>query len=71
MAVTPVAEPALAQAAALITHWGRGDIEAVVILLAGMQDRQELEDLVVAQLILRDKTPEYISRLLPPGGGNG
>lgn len=60
---SPVGEPALRQAAVLITHWNRRDIEAVVMLLAELET-DEAHDMIVAMLMLRDKTDEEISQLM-------
>jgi hypothetical protein len=49
-------EPAVAMAAALIIHWSRHDIEAVVLMLADIKDKDEAEDVITALLLLRDRT---------------
>ena len=60
----PVSEPALRQAAVLATHWSRRDIEAVVLLVAQLEDLDATHDMIVALLMLRDKTPDEIRRLV-------
>ncbi len=59
----PVGEPALRHAAVLITHWTRRDIEAVVTLLAGLST-DDAQDMIIALLVLKDKTGDEISRLV-------
>jgi hypothetical protein len=56
-------EPAVAMAAALIIHWSRHDIEAVVLMLADIKDKDEAEDVITALLLLRDR-PAAELRLL-------
>jgi hypothetical protein len=52
-------EPSIRQAALLTMYWQAHDVEAVVILLAELTEGrcacQDLEDLVTALLIMRDK----------------
>lgn len=60
----PVGEPALRRAAVLMTHWNRRDIEAVVLLVADLDELDEAHDMIVALLMLRDKTPDEINRLV-------
>lgn len=61
----PVEEPAIKLAAALTTHWERRDIEAVVLLLADL-DKEDAQDIIVALLLLREKSMEDIARMLMP-----
>lgn len=56
-------EPALRQAAVLLTHWASRDIEAVTILLADIED-DVARDTILALLILRDSTSDEIARLV-------
>jgi hypothetical protein len=56
-------EPALRQAAVLLTHWASRDIEAVTILLADIEE-ETARDTILALLILRKSTPEEIARLV-------
>ena len=60
----PVGESALRQAAVLATHWSRRDIEAVVLLVAELEDLDAAHDMIIALLMLRDKTPDEINRLV-------
>jgi hypothetical protein len=60
----PVSGPALRQAAVLATHWNRRDIEAVVLLVAELNDLDLAHDMIVALLMLRDKSQEEISTLV-------
>ena len=57
-------EPVIRQAAVLTAHWAARDIEAVVFLLAGIRDKEEAEDLVIALLQLRDKSDSQIARIV-------
>jgi hypothetical protein len=50
-----VQEPAIATAAALALHMSRGDVEAVVLMLAGVKDKDEAEDIIMALLLQRDR----------------
>jgi hypothetical protein len=68
MPVTPCTEPAFRQAAALITHWERLDIEAFVVLLSDLGLDLQAQDLVQALVMLRDRPGEEIAGLLPPQG---
>lgn len=47
-----------------MTHWNRRDIEAVVLLVADLDELDEAHDMIVALLMLRDKTPDEINRLV-------
>jgi hypothetical protein len=63
-----VSEPAIRQAAALTIHWQRGDIEAVVLLMAeeiGSQD--EAEDVITALLMLRGRDLAEMEELVLGG----
>lgn len=60
----PVGEPALRQAAVLTTHWNRRDIEAVTLLVAELDDLDAAHDMIVALLVIKDKTPDEINRLV-------
>jgi len=57
-------DPALRQAAVLLTHWNRCDVEAVTLLLAGLDDVDEARDMILALLILRNKTD--LTRFMVP-----
>jgi len=48
-------EPAVGVAAALILHWSRRDIEAAVLMIADIKDKEEALDVITALLILRDR----------------
>lgn len=60
----PVGESALRQAAVLTTHWNRRDIEAVVMLVAELEELDAAHDMIVALLMLRGKTPDEIHQLV-------
>jgi hypothetical protein len=57
-------EPSMRTAALLTMYWQSRDIEAVVILLAELTERgcacRDLEDLVTALLMMRDKPMEQV-----------
>lgn len=57
-------EPAIAMAAALIVHWSRHDIEAAVLLLADIGDKDEAEDIITALLLLREKPLAELEKML-------
>jgi hypothetical protein len=59
-----VAEPAIRQAAVITTHWIARDIEAVIMLMTDIKDRDEAEDLIIALLLLRDRTPDDIRKII-------
>lgn len=59
-----VAEPAIRAAAVLTHHWTTRDIEAVILLLAEIRNRDELEDLILALLMVRSKSADEISRII-------
>jgi hypothetical protein len=65
-----ITEPALQQAAVLLAHWHRRDIEAVVLLSAGFTD-QECRDVITGLLILsgapQQKVADIVSRALVSG----
>jgi hypothetical protein len=50
-----VQEPAVRQAAALVLHWVRKDIEAVVLLMADIAGKEEAEDIIIALLQLHGR----------------
>lgn len=56
-------EPAIGAAAALIVHWSRHDIEAVVLMLAEIRDKDEAEDIITALLLLRERSAADLARL--------
>jgi hypothetical protein len=56
-------EPALRQAAVLLTHWQNKDVEAVVLLVADMT-RQDAEDVITALLLLHGRPAEKIRELV-------
>ncbi len=56
-------EPAIGMAAALIVHWSRQDIEAVVLMLAEIRDKDEAEDVITALLLLRERSAADLARL--------
>jgi len=58
-----VQEPAIITAAALAVHVSREDIEAVVLMLAEIKDKDEAEDIIVALLLLRGKTVDELRGL--------
>lgn len=62
--MTAVREPAIRQAAVITAHWNARDIEAVTLLMADIEDRDEMGDLIVALLLLRDKTPQEIRKII-------
>ena len=51
-----VQEPAIAMAAALAVHWSRKDIEAAVMMIAEIGDKEEALDVITALLLLRDRS---------------
>lgn len=57
-------EPGMRQAAALILHWERGDIEAVVLLIGDIPDQAQAEDIITAMLILRERELRDLERML-------
>lgn len=60
----PEAAPsAISLAAALIVHWSRHDIEAVVLMLAEISDLDEAEDIITALLLLRDRSTADLAQL--------
>lgn len=64
----PVTEPCIRLAAQLTTYWQEGDIEAVVLRLADLRDDgrcrcQDLEDVVTALLMMRDKPASQIEMI--------
>jgi hypothetical protein len=58
------AEPSLRQAAVLTQHWTARDIEAVVLLMAEIKDKEEAEDLIVALLMLRGRSMDDIRKII-------
>ena len=62
-----VHEPAIQTAAALIIHWSRLDVEAVVIMMADIADQEEAEDIITALLQLRDRDIEDVRKLVLHG----
>jgi hypothetical protein len=60
----PVGKPTLRQAAVLATRWSRRDIEAVVQSVAELDSLDAAHDMIVALLMLTDKTPDEINQLV-------
>lgn len=60
-------EPSVRLAALLTLHWQARDIEAVVLLLAELTEEgcrcQDLEDLVTALLMMRDKPMDQVEKV--------
>jgi hypothetical protein len=59
-----VGEPAIRQAAVLTAHWTARDIEAVIMLMADTMDADELKDLIIALLLVREMTPDEIRKII-------
>lgn len=56
-------EPALGFAAALALHWSRGDIEAAVLMLTDIKDKEEALDVITALLLQRDRSTADLAQL--------
>jgi hypothetical protein len=57
-------DPSLHQAAVMTHHWSSGDVEAAIFLVTEITDVAELQDLVMALLIMRDKPLEEIRNVV-------
>jgi len=58
-----VQEPAIKFAAALVVHWSRHDIEAAVLMIADIKDKEDAEDVITALLLLRGRSLDDLREL--------
>jgi hypothetical protein len=57
-------EPCIRTAAVLTSHWNAGNVEAVVLLLAGISSLEEAVDIITGMLITRKLDMEVITAII-------